>query len=298
VTVVPFGLDRLALPSGAFAMVALDQRESLRTMFEEAGATPAGDDLLAAFKDEAARTLAPSASAILLDQAFGAAAISRAGEWPTSCALIVAADKLEQTPGEPPTDSTLDESVDAAMARERGAVALKLLLYWRGAENAELCEQVASRFLERCRAAGLLGIVEGVVRPPAGDGRWDREQAVLDAARSLGACRPDIYKAEVPLYGKATAAEIAARAEKISDALGCPWVVLSNGVPRDRFEAAVTASCQGGASGFLAGRAIWADTLGEGEYAGRLAATALPRLERLGAIVSDHARTWRDVNAS
>lgn len=279
-------------------MVALDQRESLRTLFEEAGTRPASDGLLSAFKGEAAKALAVHASGILLDTTFGAEAISGARDWPESCALIVAADELEQVPGEAPTDSLLDRSVEPANVRAAGAVAMKLLLYWRGQENAAFCEETAAEFLERCHAERLLGIVEAVVRP-ARDGRaWDREEAIIDAAAVLGACRPDVYKAEVPLYGNASEQEIAAQAERITEAVKCPWVVLSNGVPRERFEDAVRASCKGGASGFLAGRAIWADTVGGDDYPARLQSTALPRLERLVEIVDTEARSWHDAARS
>lgn len=289
-------LDNLARPSGALAMVALDQRESLRTLFEKAGVSPATDELLATFKNEAATTLAAHASAILLDPGFGGEAIRHAQKWPPTCALIVAADRLEQRPGEAPTDSTLDESFDAGAARSSGAAALKLLVYWRGAENATACQTAATRFLELCRKHGLLAILEGVVQPPRDGSSWDREEAIIDAARELGACKPDIYKAEVPLYGKAASGEVTARAERISAAVGCPWVVLSNGVPSELFADAVRASCRGGASGFLAGRAIWADTVTEGAYREHLLSKSLPRLEQLTQIVDEEARPWPDAS--
>src|SRR4051812_30142106 len=273
-------------------MVALDQRESMRTLFEDAGANPAPDSLLSDFKHDAAAIMAQQASAVLLDVDFGRRGIEAAAGWPDSCALIVAGDVLTQVPGEPPSAADLDPELDAAAAREAGAAALKLLLYWRGAENADRCQDTATRFLEICRAHGLVGIVEGVVRPPANGGSWDREAALVDAARAFGACGPDVYKAEVPLYGEAPADELRAAAERVTEVVGCPWVVLSNGVPRERFEDAVKASCQGGASGFLAGRAVWSDTVGDGDYAARLRAVSLPRLERLTAIVDQHARPF------
>jgi sulfofructosephosphate aldolase len=273
-------------------MVALDQRESMRMLFEQAGTDPAPDELLSDFKHDAAGILAEHASAVLLDVELGRRGIASAGSWPDSCALIVAGDVLTQEPGEPPTEADLDPDLDAAAARDAGAAALKLLLYWRGAENADRCQDTAARFLEICRAHGLVGVVEGVVRPPSNGGSWDREAALVDAARAFGACRPDVYKAEVPLYGEAPEAELRAAAERVTEVVGCPWVVLSNGVPRERFEDAVKASCQGGASGFLAGRAVWSDTVGGGDYASRLRAVSLPRLERLAAIVDEHARPY------
>ena len=49
-------LDALARPSGTFAMVAMDQRESLRTMLARRG-HDAGDERYARFKATVAREL-------------------------------------------------------------------------------------------------------------------------------------------------------------------------------------------------------------------------------------------------
>jgi sulfofructosephosphate aldolase len=71
-----------------------------------------------------------------------------------------------------------------------------------------------------------------------------------------------------------------------------PWVVLSQGVDRDDFLRAVTMACRAGASGFLAGRALWSDLVGTPDLAAGLRSVARPRLERLCAVVDEHARPW------
>ncbi|MBA3852506.1 MAG: hypothetical protein H0X59_09110, partial [Chloroflexi bacterium] len=71
-----------------------------------------------------------------------------------------------------------------------------------------------------------------------------------------------------------------------------PWVVLSAGVPLERFEAAVEAACRGGASGFLAGRAIWSDAIALDGLEARLETVSAPRLARLGQLVDALARPW------
>ena len=47
-------VSQLARASGGLAMVALDQRESMRTMFADSGAGAVDDDVLADFKGAAA----------------------------------------------------------------------------------------------------------------------------------------------------------------------------------------------------------------------------------------------------
>lgn len=211
-----------------------------------------------------------------------------------SCGLIVAADALVQEPGAPVDDTGLDEAVDLRAAADQGAVAAKLLVIWRPDRPAERRAELVGTFLERARAAGMPGIVEGVVRPPAGvvDADWtEREAAVLEAARELGAQRPDLYKAEVPHRGAGDPEAITEGARRITEAVPCPWVVLSSGVAIDDFPRAVEAACDGGASGFLAGRAIWRDAIGP-DPEPALRERSVPRLRALARIVDTHARPW------
>ena len=119
-------LDAIARPSGALAMVAMDQRESLRHMFDQAGAGRPGDATLVDFKLAVARALSPLASGFLIDREYG---VERAAPLlPPTCGLILAADALEQEPGGPVEETALDEAVVAPEADLHGAVAIKLLV--------------------------------------------------------------------------------------------------------------------------------------------------------------------------
>ena len=291
-------LDRIARPSGGLAMVAIDQRESLRTMFQEACGRDIPDQVVMDFKVAVAKVLAPDASAMLFDRHFAMPAFEVAGLVAPRCGRIIAGDRLVQERGEGVTDTDIDFEVDPVAAREKGAVALKLLVLWRGKENAERCLLLASAFMDRCRAAGVIGIIEVMVRPPSagGDG-WDREVSILEAAQMLGASQPDLYKCDVPYRGRVSAVEISRASESISKALPCPWVVLSGGTDLADFPGAVEAACRGGASGFLAGRAIWADTIGWTGYEQKLELVSSPRLRRLCDVVDSLARPWRTVRS-
>src|SRR3954463_6622040 len=109
---MPETLDALARPSGTFLMVAMDQRESLRTMLKEHG-HEATDDRLAAFKVAVTRELSPHASALLVDSEYGWFRTIVADRLVApSCGLIMAVDALEQEPGEIVEDTELDRTVD------------------------------------------------------------------------------------------------------------------------------------------------------------------------------------------
>ena len=289
-------LARIARPSGAFAMVAMDQRESLRAMFAENLPQPIALERRVDFKLAVARVLSPHASAMLIDQPEGLGPILGAGALDPGCALIIAADDLVQPIGAAVDDTRLDRGVDLVDVRRRGAVAAKLLVIWKPDRSAADRASLVRDFLEASRAAGLPGIVEGVVRPPAGvDERdWtEREDALLEATRELGALRPDVYKAQVPFNGKGPAEAIVDRCRSMTEMLPCPWVVLSSGVSIEDYPGAVEAACRGGASGFLAGRAVWRDAL-VADPEPILRERAVPRLQRLAEIVDRFARPWSE----
>ncbi len=63
-------IDRLVRPSGAFAMLAVDQREALRAMIQERVRHSVGDEQVTDFKVAAARALTPFASTVLIDKQY------------------------------------------------------------------------------------------------------------------------------------------------------------------------------------------------------------------------------------
>jgi sulfofructosephosphate aldolase len=289
-------LARLARPSGALAMLALDQRESLRTMLRAASGTdPAAGDV-AAFKVAAALALTPHASAVLLDVESGLGPVRAAGAIAPGCGLIVAADRLDQAVGGPVESTDVDAGVLADDDVAALADAYKLLVIWRPGRDAEPRGRTVTAFLEGCRRRGKPGIVEAIVRPPSGSSLSpsDHVSLVLEAATELGALGPDVYKAEVPTLGAGHDTEIEAAARRLSAVLACPWVVLSNGTPADRFPDAAVAACRGGASGFLAGRAIWQASIAAADVAADLAARAASCLHDLALRVDRVARPWTE----
>ncbi|WP_433165081.1 aldolase [Kribbella sp. CA-247076] len=274
-------LDALAYPDGTFAMVAMDQRESLRTMLADHG-RPDDPEAITAFKAAVAEHLAPLASGFLIDKGYDA---------PPRPGWILAADALTQERGGPVTDTHLDESVDPDAAREAGAVALKLLVIWKRDDQQQRRVEMAAEFVRRCADAGLLSVLEPVAQPAAGE---DLDAAIVEAAEVLGQVRPDLYKAQVPSRGLGDPDQIIKTCEQLTATLHGPWVVLSNGVARDDFPRAVELACRGGASGTLAGRALWTPALETPTPTESLTTTCRSRLKLIAEIVHKHARPWRE----
>ena len=283
-----YTLKEIARPSGGFAMLAVDQREAMRTMFSAAGVKgPVTDQHLTDFKVNAAKILSPFASAILVDQQFCYRQILEQQAVAKSCATIVAADDFIPGNGIPVDSVRIDKNIDPQALKRDGAKALKLLVLWRSDEDSQQRLQMVHEFNQLCHSQGLLSIIEPVVRPPRRGDKFDREQAILDAAKELGDSGADLYKVEMPLYGKGTQSELLAAAKKLNDQISMPWVILSSGVDEKLFPRAVRVAMQAGASGFLAGRAVWSTVVGLPDTELMLRDVSAPKLQRLSDIVDE-----------
>lgn len=305
-------LRPLARDDGTFVMVAMDQRESLRAMLAETSGRAPGDvadEELRAFKLDVAEALAPAASGFLIDPEFGAALLGNNPHLPDGATrlsgerqitggagLIVAADLLSPRPGEIVGDARFDDSLDLAAHAATGVAAAKLLVVWRDDDRSDERVADAERFVAACAAAGLPSIVEGVVRATDAqrdNDTFDREATLLRCAAGLGALGPSLYKAEIPYFGRGEESRITKAAEELTAAVPCPWVVLSSHVERSDFAGAVLACCRGGASGLLAGRAMWTNALDASDRAHRqrrLREESVPFLRDLSGIVAAHGR--------
>src|SRR5690242_1942458 len=111
----------IARENGTYAMVAMDQRESLRTMFREHGHDDS-DERVRTFKTAVARELAPHASGFLIEPELVEAVRPL-----VPCGLIMAVDLLQQERGGIVEDTRLDEVEQVP----EGVAALKLLVIWR-----------------------------------------------------------------------------------------------------------------------------------------------------------------------
>lgn len=286
-------LDRLARPSGAFAMLAIDQRESMRAMFAERQQHPVTDLQLTRFKLAVLKALSPLASAVLIDRQFGWQAALDARVVSSGSALIAAADQFSSSPDEIVSTACIDESVDPGQLKNEGALALKLLVIWRPDESPDARQEMVYDFVRRCKRAGLLSIIEPVSKK-ARDGRsWDLNDGIYAAAEELGDMGADLYKAEVPLKGQGGERAVRDACARLTSSINGPWVVLSSGVDPDDFPKAVEWACREGASGFLAGRAVWRNVIGSSDVDQSLAQDAVGRLTRLCEIVDTWVRPNR-----
>jgi sulfofructosephosphate aldolase len=282
---VPNPFDALTRPSGAFAMLAIDQRESMRAMFGEYHKTPVTDQQLTDFKLAVLQALTPFASAVLIDRQFAWRQAIDQKAVAADCGLIAAADHFIPSAEELVSDVRIDDEVKPQAVKSDGAAALKLLVLWRPDESAEFRKNMVRDFIGRCREADLLSIIEPVSRKPRDGRAWDLNDGIQAAAEELGNLGADLYKAEVPLHGKGGERAVREASARLNKTIQGPWVVLSSGVSPDDFPQAVEWACREGASGFLAGRAVWRNVIGNPDIHRALIDDAAVRLKRLCDVV-------------
>lgn len=276
-------------------MLAMDQRVSLENIFADAGLEPT-ESVLDAFRTAAVTALAPHASAVLLDPGY----VSRAPSpppWPRDGALIVAADDLKQAHGQPANDSELDHAA-AAIALTHRATALKFLVIWDPGRQNDGRVQIVRDFVTLAHEHGMLAIVEGIVIGDSTAGRDRATPGELLAGAAALSRDADLYKGQVPFHAGETPGDVERLSIEMTATVPGPWVVLSTGVPPDRFAELMAASCRGGASGFLAGRAIWRSAVGQADPAAHLAEEAAGRFAELAAIVDAEARPWSEASVA
>jgi tagatose-1,6-bisphosphate aldolase len=108
----------------------------------------------------------------------------------------------------------------------------------------------------------------------------DRERTIVASAERIAALGPDVIKMPFPSDADHPVRWDAA-CRQVSEAIDIPWAVLSWGAPFELFVAQTRVACRQGCAGFMAGRAIWGDSIHAPDRAEHLARVALPRFEAL-----------------
>jgi len=299
------GVQQLADKRGIFTMVALDHRGSLRRALNPAAPAQVPYETMVELKLLLTKALAPHASAVLLDPVYGAAQAIGQGALPGSTGLIVSLEASGYEGEETARRTVLISGWDVGKIKRMGASAAKLLLYYHPeAATARQQEELTAALSEDCRRYDIPFLLEPMsyaldpVTAPKGSFAFARERPriVYDTALRLVPLGVDILKAEFPSDLRyETPQEALTHCRRLTDAIRVPWVLLSAAVDYELFRQQVEIACRGGASGFLAGRAIWQEItrLRREEWEEFVSTTAVARLRSLVDIANAEARPYR-----
>lgn len=260
------GLRSIATDDDTLAIVAMDQRNTLRRMYHAVGVQQPTSEQMSGLKAAIITALRGSASAFLIDPTYGVPAVRAVPKAGPRYGVLVAAEPAERgtVDGEPRTHR--DPDLSARWVSTQGGDALKFLVQVRadrtpragGPDTTAEALQVIKEVVADCRSAGIPSVIENLIFPLAGEPEptpAERAERIIEAARLIDEIRPDLIKLEYP--------GDAASCRRLAETISTPWAVLSAGVRFDTFAEAVRIACdEGGASGFIAGRSIWKEAVG------------------------------------
>ena len=268
------GMRRMSDSKGIFKMIAVDQRPPIKNAIANTlGVAQAPWDEVARFKALLIDTLQANSTAMLLDPHF---AIPAAFDMmsPLKGMIVTLEDSLfEETAG-----GRISRDIDnwsVAKIKRMGGDAVKVLAWYRpdaGISALKAQQDYVKRIGDECAQYDIPFLFELLVYPLTDDAHQTKEYIEMDGKKAddvLGSvaefAKPeygvDVFKLESPV--NATDADGSAGVQSVFDEMGRlagrPWVMLSAGAGKAEFRDVLKHAFKAGASGFLAGRAIWLD---------------------------------------
>ncbi|MHC4703687.1 MAG: tagatose 1,6-diphosphate aldolase [Planctomycetota bacterium] len=296
-------LQQTVGPRGTFSVLAVDHRGPLRLALEKESPQGKSDEALTALKSDIVRNLAPETTAVLLDPETAAGQCVTDGAMPPAVGLLVALDT--GSTGNPLNRWTaLVEGWSVEKTVRMGAAGVKMLIYYNpDAPEAAEREELVRRVAQDCAQCEIPFFLEPLSYASDGSrGPLPPEQTrnvVIETARRLVPLGADILKAEFPVDVSMEPDENvwADACRELTAASTVPWVLLSAGVSYDAFLKQVRIACEAGASGVMAGRAVWAEavTLDPAARNSFLRRVGRERMRRLRSLCDALARPSTEV---
>lgn len=313
-----WGLRRMADVGGRFKMLAVDQRPPIKNKTREARreADARAEDVRAV-KRALIETLSPHASAVLADPTHSLMdALTILA--PEHGLIVTLEDSLfQETPGGRLSAEIPNWSV--GKIKRVGGDAVKVLTWYRPDQDAasrRAQQDFTKRVGEACALHDIPYLFELLVYPLSNDAAQTtdyveqpgkRVDHVLQSVETFAApdYGVDVFKLESPVPARDVPAMGAEGFDTVQEhyremgrIAGRPWVMLSAGASQAAFRNVLDHAYAAGASGFLAGRAIWWDAFQAfpdmDAMRSQLAGASAAYMADLNAVTDRAARPWTD----
>jgi tagatose 1,6-diphosphate aldolase len=243
----------------------------------------------------------------LLDPIYGVTQAISLGALPGHTGLLVSIEETGYTTEGSARITKLLPDWGIGQVKKIGASAVKLLIYFRPDLKDVAASQVdlVARVAEECLAEDIPLLVEAVTYPVAEEKENPtafakrKPELVIESARTLTSLPIDIYKAEFPadMDYERDEARLGMYCRELNEACQVPWVLLSAGAGFVLFRKQVEIASRAGASGFLAGRALWQEATGIHTRQDRkrfFDSITVRRFREIAAIADRYGRPWYD----
>ncbi|MBJ7220361.1 MULTISPECIES: tagatose-bisphosphate aldolase [unclassified Brenneria] len=286
------GYQQICGSNGAMLVIACDQRGAMRSLLSSNPDQQANisEHQLGQIKADITRYLASQASCVLVDPVCAVPDLVDDGIIARDTALLIGLDAS----GWDATDegyrlSRLVPGINARRVRELGGNGGKIMVYLRAdCPQANIHNMAILRqCIEDFAGEDLLLVVEFLTYPLAGETEAQYKSKlpslIYEGTKMALECGAKVLKIPYPGSAQACAA--------ITELAGeVPWAVLSAGVDHSTFLTQVADAMQNGASGVIAGRALWKDciSLDRAVTREKLEKLAIPRLKEIQAVIGQH----------
>jgi tagatose 1,6-diphosphate aldolase len=273
-------------------VIACDQRGGMRTLLATTPEEQANIDngILGNTKADITRYLASGAACVLVDPICAVPSLVNDGILPRDTAMLIGIDASGwDTSPEGYRISKMVDGISARRIRELGGTGGKIMIYLRMDHEAANSKNLATlrATVEDFAREDLLLVVEFLTYRLEGESREEYDakypKLIQEGTRACLQLGSKVLK--IPYPGSEQAC---AEVTKIAGPV--PWAVLSAGVDHSVFLGQVEAAIKNGASGVIAGRALWKDCISLDRKVSkeRLSTIGLSRLREIQAIVRRH----------
>ncbi len=298
-------LQRSSTKDGFFNILALDHQDALRQALNPKAPMDLSDESIISFKLDAINALASEVSGMLLDPVYGAAqAIEK--NLLNGVGLLLELEKADYNMEPLPLHMEIRPGWSVAKIKRMNSDGVKIFFYYHpdNTKHAASQEALIQKIVQECNSHDTPLYAEPIAYPSPNGPQANTPQyaadvtrVVIESAKRTAALGADVLKLEFPIDIKHQPNEQAwvDACQSVSDAVHIPWVLLSAGVGYEDFCRQVKAACQAGASGFIAGRAVWGDACKLDDIATRrqwFETEAKARIKNLSNIVQKHATPW------
>jgi tagatose 1,6-diphosphate aldolase len=294
------GLRASSTVGNHFGILAFDQRGNYRKLLGSASSF----ETACAIKAQVVSVLSHHLSGVLLDYEYGRDSMHAVAG---TTGILLCVEETGYAGDDTERRTTFDPHWNVGKIKRIGASGAKLLIYYNPArpEIAAEIDAVVSRIIDESYSMDIPIFVEPLsysVEPSIAKGSEAfallRPKIVIETVSCLSKLGPDVLKIEFPLdpVHDRSALKAGKLCEEISEASTCPWTLLSAGVDFDDYLEQYEIAAKSGASGYVAGRAIWKECIPMSTSARQefLQVVAADRIHKLNEVTAKYARPWTD----